>query len=111
MLGSWGLADLCDDAVLLVSELASNVVLHARTPLTLTVSWPPGTGRVRITVHDESTVSPRQRDHDVTAESGRGLQILAAVADASGIVASGSGKDVWFELDCRSGPSLARGRR
>ena len=99
VLGSWGLPHLCDDAGLLVSELASNAVLHARTPLTLTVSWRRGTNRVRVTVHDESTVPPRLRAHDVGATAGRGLQIVTAVADASGVVRTGTGKDVWFELE------------
>jgi hypothetical protein len=98
VLGSWGLPGLCDDAGLLVSELASNAVLYARTPLTLTVSWRRRTNRVRVTVHDESTVPPCLREHDVSATTGRGLQIVAAVAHASGVVPSGTGKDVWFEL-------------
>ncbi len=114
VLGSWGLPGLCDDAGLLVSELASNAVLHARTPLTLTVSWRRGTNRVRVTVHDESRVQPLLREHDLSATTGRGMQIVAAVALASGVVPSATGKDVWFELEPdtgdrrRDGDSAAR---
>lgn len=103
VLGAWGLPGLCDDAVLLVSELTSNAVLHARTPMTLTVSWRRGTNRVRVTVHDESRVPPSLRDHDVNATTGRGMQIVAAVAHASGVVPSATGKDVWFELEPTAG--------
>lgn len=98
VLESWALPGLGDDAALLVSELVSNAVVHARTPLTLTVSWRRGPGRVRVTVHDDSPDPPRVRDFDLTATTGRGMQIVAALAHSSGMVANPSGKDVWFEL-------------
>jgi anti-sigma regulatory factor (Ser/Thr protein kinase) len=98
VLDSWGLPSLVDDAALLVSELVSNAVVHARTPLTLTVSWCLGPSRVRVTVHDDSPETPHTRDVDVTATTGRGMQIVAALADSSGVVANAVGKDVWFEL-------------
>lgn len=98
VLDSWALPGLNDDAALLVSELVSNAVVHAGTPLTLTVSWRRITGRVRVSVHDDSRVHPCIREFDVTATAGRGMQIIAALAHSSGVVASATGKDVWFEL-------------
>lgn len=98
VLGSWGFPGLSDDAALLVSELVSNAVVHARTPLTLTVSWVGRPSRVRVSVHDDSPVLPRTRNFDVTATTGRGMQIIAALAHSSGVVAGAGGKDVWFEL-------------
>lgn len=98
VLGSWGLPGLRDDAALLVSELVSNAVVHARTPLTLTVSWRRASSRVRVTVHDGSPVHPCVRDFDVTAAAGRGMQIVAALAHSSGVEPNAPGKDVWFEL-------------
>lgn len=111
VLGSWGFPGLSDDAALLVSELVSNGVVHARTPLTLTVSWLGRPSRVRVSVHDDSPVLPRTRNFDVTATTGRGMQIIAALAHSSGVVASAVGKDVWFELapDEASDPEIPVG--
>jgi anti-sigma regulatory factor (Ser/Thr protein kinase) len=108
VLHSWGLPGLVDDAALLVSELVSNAVVHARTPLTLTVSWCLGPSRVRVTVHDDSPETPHTRDFDVRATTGRGMQIVAALADSSGVVANAVGKDVWFELVPLSTPDDER---
>ena len=98
VLDSWGLSALSDDASLLVTELVSNAVVRARTPLTLTVSWRREPGHVRVTVHDDSACPPRPRDSDVTATNGRGMLIVEALAHSFGVMATGAGKDVWREL-------------
>ena len=59
-LASWGRPDLVDDAAVIVAELATNAVLHARTAFTVTVSRPAG-GTIRISVQDASGDLPRPR--------------------------------------------------
>ncbi|QXC63317.1 ATP-binding protein [Aquihabitans sp. G128] len=83
---------------LLVSELVSNVVLHARTPCELLLTRSPG--RVRAEVHDGSDRLPGPTiQTDPLALSGRGMLLVDAMSDAHGSEPlSGGGKLVWFEL-------------
>ena len=96
------LPDTCwaDDVTLLVSELASNAVRHARTPFTISVGC-DGTA-VRVEVSDLSPELPVRRVPTVEAVTGRGLMIVEALATSWGVEPDGSGKTVWFEIDCRA---------
>jgi anti-sigma regulatory factor (Ser/Thr protein kinase) len=89
-------AGACDDAETLVSELATNAVLHARTEYTITVARTDGTVRVRV--HDMSAVLPRQRTYGADSTTGRGIRLIASIAQDWGVEAEGEGKAVWFEL-------------
>jgi anti-sigma regulatory factor (Ser/Thr protein kinase) len=86
-----------DDACLLVSELVTNGVRHARTMLTVAVDCDGD--RVSVAVHDDSAaaVAPRP-DLSPADESGRGLALVEAVARAWGVVTGDTGKTVWFRL-------------
>ncbi|MGB9184934.1 MAG: MEDS domain-containing protein [Solirubrobacteraceae bacterium] len=96
-LGRWGYADgLVDDAKLLVTELATNAVVHARS--TFSVVARTGGPGVRVSVHDASPVEPTLRDGDPTAQSGRGLQLVAALSASWGVDVTAEGKTVWAEL-------------
>lgn len=86
----------CDDAVTLVSELATNAVIHARTPYTIVVTREGET--VRVGVHDLSAVNPRRRAYGVDATTGRGLRLVASLASNWGIDTETGGKVVWFEV-------------
>ncbi|MGE0818362.1 MAG: ATP-binding protein [Candidatus Nanopelagicales bacterium] len=98
-LTAWGLSDLVDDALLLVSELASNALLHARSSMVVTASWSPGAGVLRVTVRDDQQEGePTVRHADSQATSGRGLEIVATVSSRWGILRDHDGKAVWFEL-------------
>ena len=88
----------CDDAAALVSELATNAVIHARTPFTLTVNRVEDT--VRVSVHDLSPVLPRRRAYGLDAATGRGLRLMSTMSSDWGIEAETGGKVVWFELPC-----------
>ncbi|MET0449381.1 MAG: GAF domain-containing protein [Aeromicrobium sp.] len=89
-----------DDARLIVSELVSNAVTHARSAPTLEATW---VGRVvRIEVGDDdptpvSTTSTAPRSA-TDAVGGHGLRIVQRLSDAWGCVASGTGKVVWSEI-------------
>src|SRR5437763_9953531 len=54
ILRDWELDHLLDQAQLLTSELATNAVLHARTPMVLTVTRDDERAMLRVTVLDNS---------------------------------------------------------
>lgn len=96
-LDEWGAAaDLVATCVLLVSELSTNAVLHARSGFTVRIER---RGGVRVEVDDDDPRLPHVRDYRVDAASGRGMRMIAALARTSGAAPNGSGKTVWFELD------------
>lgn len=91
-----GLEDWVGDAQLAVSELCTNAVLHAHTPFEVTVQvCPEG---VYVQVWDDDPVLPARRVSGASSTTGRGLELLAAVATASGVQAVGPNKVVWFSL-------------
>ena len=89
-------AGACDDVVALVSELATNAVIHARTRFTIVVSREGDTVGVRV--HDQSAVVPRRRAYGLDATTGRGLRLVASMSSDWGIEAENGGKAVWFEV-------------
>lgn len=87
---------LCDDAVLLTSELVSNAVLHGRSEVRLRVGR---RGRcLHVSVHDENSRHPARVRDDPNALDGRGLALVAGLAAAWGVHDDPTGKSVWFEL-------------
>ena len=99
LLRCWGRSDDDVDVVLMVvSELVSNAVDHARTPLTVAVSR--GADGLTVSVGDRCDALPTLRAHDPFAARGRGLQMVDALArhwDCTPDV-SGRGKTVWAEI-------------
>jgi len=83
-------------AALLVSELVTNAVLHARTPMVVTVT--ANDGSVRVGVQDGSPTLPALRQYDRSASTGRGLQMVERLASRWGVDADDRSKTVWFEL-------------
>ena len=128
---SWNLGSLLDDALSVVSELASNAVLHASTPFEVLVAR-SGPG-IRIAVHDRSSRPVRpphglpdeepggildeedslqalERLLEQTAATGRGLRMVAGLADAWGIdtTAGGAeGKTVWAAVGTGTAAEVA----
>jgi len=94
-----------DDVALLVSELASNAVRHARSPFTVAVGC--DASMVRVEVTDDSPAVPVPQAPPVDAVTGRGLMIVQALARRWGVETTESGKVVWFEIDCRAVPAGA----
>lgn len=91
-----GAAAASDEAETLVSELATNAVLHARTPFTIEVTRDGHT--VRVCVLDLSPAMPRTRDYGTDATTGRGMRLVAAISADWGVQPQGAGKTVWFDL-------------
>jgi PAS domain S-box-containing protein len=88
--------DQADVAVLLVSEVASNAVLHARTSIEVRVM--AADGWIRLEVRDGSRVLPSISDHDGDGMTGRGLVLVASLASSWGARPDPAGKVVWFEV-------------
>lgn len=96
-LETWSLDSLEEVACLLVSELVSNVLLHAETELDVHLRR---TGdRVRVEVHDGSPRLPERKFYSVSSATGRGLVFVAELSSSWGIEPMPGGKAVWFELD------------
>ncbi|HZG89374.1 MAG TPA: ATP-binding protein [Pseudonocardia sp.] len=96
LLTGWSAEPFCDDALLLLTELVSNVVRHVtgRAPLRLELSL---TGLVLyVAVLDTSTTPPVPGAP--TGDGGYGLQLVDALSDSWGTQDHPGGKRVWFEL-------------
>ena len=92
----WGDRALVDDAALVVTELATNAVMHADSDFTVAVSSSPSA--VRISVGDASSVAPKLRDASLIEASGRGLGMVASLVSHWGDEPFGIGKVVWAEF-------------
>lgn len=101
-LAEWGCDAFLDASRLLVSELVTNAVLHARTDLELVVRLAPH--GVRVEVSDGSPSAPVLRRYEDEAMTGRGLALVEELATRWGVDdRPQGGKAVWFELDQQLG--------
>jgi anti-sigma regulatory factor (Ser/Thr protein kinase) len=97
-LQDWGQDESVDVALILVSELSSNVVVHAGTDMTVSVACDPDRHVVHIEVEDGSATIPAMQDRGRMSTSGRGLRLVDALATRWGVRPLAHGKAVWFEL-------------
>jgi anti-sigma regulatory factor (Ser/Thr protein kinase) len=89
-------AEVVECAGLLTSELVTNAVLHAGTPLCVTLNILPD--RIRVDVADGNPSFPSLKDYGRDAATGRGLTLFNTLSSNWGVEAAGGGKIVWFEL-------------
>jgi PAS domain S-box-containing protein len=99
MLEAHGRDDLVDTAVLLVSEVVTNALLHAGSEIHLVADL-DDTG-LRVAVGDGSPHLPSRRRYAATAGTGRGLLMLESMVDDWGVTPQPEGKIVWFRLSGR----------
>ncbi|MFE2937479.1 ATP-binding protein [Streptomyces sp. NPDC059255] len=106
-LADWGLGELSDPALLVLSELLTNSVTHGRVPGREIETRFLSTGDgLRIEVHDASSARPQKLDTDLTRDSdgGRGLLIVETLADQWGVRdRDGVGKLVWASFTSAPG--------
>jgi len=88
--------DLVEAAQLLVSEVVTNALVHAGSPIDFHASV--GDAGLRVEVTDGSTQTPTTRSYGTMAGTGRGLRLLEQLVDRWGTLARDDGKTVWFEL-------------
>ncbi|MFC7742825.1 SpoIIE family protein phosphatase [Nocardiopsis composta] len=105
-LDQWAVGRSADDVVLLVSELATNAVIHAESPLEVTVRRSPG--QVEVVVADRvperalPQAGPLSVDTSPSTDNARsgglGLALAAAIASSWGVAYSKEDKAVWFRV-------------
>lgn len=88
--------DVLDRALLAVSELTVNAVEHGAPPLHAHLDCRDGV--LHLEVSDGSPARPRHTAPDTSAESGRGVGLVAAVCADWGVREERPGKTVWCEL-------------
>jgi anti-sigma regulatory factor (Ser/Thr protein kinase) len=110
LLTCWGLEALADDAEMIVDELVVNAVLHGTRvglnwtgtgvgPTVLRLCMLRRAGEVMLAVVDPGNEMPMPRQPGWGGESGRGLQIVAALSHVWGwSPIAGHGKAVWAVL-------------
>jgi anti-sigma regulatory factor (Ser/Thr protein kinase) len=100
-----------EDAVLVTSEAAANAIKHtpsgAPDGVYLIRVWTPGDGTVLIAVYDRGAFTvPRLRPRSTRRQSGRGVQVFAALANMWGFCRGEDGQTaVWFHLTQTLPPS------
>ncbi|MFG2991841.1 ATP-binding protein [Streptomyces sp. NPDC048257] len=95
-LSSWGLHAVADTTRLLVSELVTNALRHAHGPIRVNVCVHGAV--LRCEVEDASPIGPVPRTAGIDAESGRGIELVGALAQDWGSDRTTTGKSTWFEL-------------
>ncbi|WP_313896170.1 SpoIIE family protein phosphatase [Streptomyces sp. YIM 98790] len=94
-LRDWGLEQLTEPAVLVVSELVTNAVRHARGPVGVRLVRG---ARLLVEVSDSLPDPPQARDAAPDDEGGRGLALVARTAQRWGTRREPHGKTIWLEL-------------
>jgi len=104
MLTDWRLERLVEDVDLVVSELVTNALLHSgdlgtgsACPIRFELDLRDGTLTCRVV--DSSPLPPRPEEAADTAESGRGLILVDALAAAWDWEDLPDGKAVWASFD------------
>ena len=92
-----GREDLVDTAELLVSEVVTNALVHAGTPIDVTARVDES--GLRVEVGDGSSQLPIMRHNATLAGTGRGLRMLQLLVQRWGAQSRTDGKTVWFELE------------
>ncbi len=96
VLQRWGEEGCLAEAEVIVTELASNAVVHARSPFRVSLVL---TGaEIKIAVRDASTVLPENLHGHPDRDGGRGISIVAALSDAWATKPEVDGKTIWATL-------------
>ncbi len=88
--------DALDPAQLAMSEIVTNALVHAGTPMRLRILLAPH--GLRVELADGSQRMPARREFGAAAATGRGLHLVDELASRWGAYPAGEGKVVWFEI-------------
>jgi DNA-binding NarL/FixJ family response regulator len=96
-LARWGSPESAAEAVvLLVSELVTNAIIHAKTTVDVVLHLLPD--HLRVEVVDRAPEYIRRRDAADEDQSGRGMALIDTLTTGWGIDERPDGKAVWFEV-------------
>ena len=98
---TWGCDDLADTASLIVSELVTNVFLHAGTECMIEAAY--AHPELTVIVSDGHVAEVYPQDLGLGSEQGRGLAIVATLADTWGVEYQDDDKSVWFTVTSADG--------
>jgi PAS domain S-box-containing protein len=93
-LAAWGLEEITFTTEVLVSELVTNAIRHAQSPIQLRIILD---GVLSCEVFDGSSTAPHLRRADRFDEDGRGLMLVAQLAERWGTRHTGTGKIIWAQ--------------
>ena len=96
VLRGWGADQLVGYSQIIACELATNAMMHARSPFRLSITRKPAA--IEIAVLDASTLRPETRPIDPNRPGGRGLVLVDRIAQRWGYRDEVDGKTVWAEL-------------
>jgi anti-sigma regulatory factor (Ser/Thr protein kinase) len=103
-LAGWALpAETLETTVLVLSELIGNAVAHGRGPIDARVRRL--TDRIVVEVADGGGRVPRRRHAGAEEEAGRGLELVATLANRWGVRPTADGKVVWAEVGPAAPPA------
>ncbi|MFH9549011.1 ATP-binding protein [Streptomyces sp. NPDC017435] len=102
-LSLWGTPVALDEAELLITELATNVVKHVGEGVSAALILEWNGERLRLEVHDKCKRLPSPKTAGRDDVCGRGLHLLASLAVDWGMVLTAAGKAVWCELSTGTG--------
>lgn len=102
-LAAWRLLLVEETAVLIVSELVTNAIRHARGTYVIALEIETAGTWLRIEVQDADPCWPQPRTPDGFDECGFGFVLVDALAGEWGVRETATGKAVWAELGTRPG--------
>jgi anti-sigma regulatory factor (Ser/Thr protein kinase) len=114
----WDIDEVRDTAMLLSSELVTNAVLHASSATEVSMAVVDGALEVSVSDSEPQVATlllrPRpgrvsRADRQTIREGGRGLYVVAALADSWGASLTDDGKRVWFRLQLPEPAHAERG--
>lgn len=92
------LGHLVDDALLLVTELVTNAVIHAGTSIELRIGTGDGGMHAEVVDYSPGSSPVVRAAPEAAREGGRGMFLLDALAQEWGTTHTSTGKSVWFRL-------------
>lgn len=108
LLGAWGLERFQDDLAIITSELVTNVYVHTPRADSFELELVSHGAGVRLSIADGYTIKPVIKELNPETPTGRGLQLVQALASRWGSEEHEGGKRVWVELDERPDAPLTQ---
>jgi anti-sigma regulatory factor (Ser/Thr protein kinase) len=93
--------EILEAVELMLSELATNCVQHARSDFDVAIERTNGT--IRVEARDRGAGRPTLRSPTPREPTGRGLRVVEALSDSWGIEPKDDGKAVWFTVIAQPG--------